>query len=84
MRAVIALASTVVAALLLGAMEQPQAAPAQAQRWCLRTGSGNSDCSFNTVEQCKASRSGLTSGTCFRARRQHPSSSLTVGRPVET
>jgi hypothetical protein len=72
MRAVIALMPIVVAALLLGATAAPQAALAQTQqRWCLRTGSGNSDCTFTSLAQCKASRSGLTSGTCFRARRQH-------------
>src|SRR5258705_5945104 len=64
MRAVFALSSTLVAAVLLTATE-----PAQAQnaRWCLRgADSGILECAYYTLAQCKATRSGETSGTCVR------------------
>jgi hypothetical protein len=81
MRITIALISTIVAAQLLGATEPAQAAPAQT-RWCLRTDSGNSDCSFDTLKQCQASRFGLTSGSCFRARREHPGTPTAQAAPA--
>jgi hypothetical protein len=68
---------TFVAVLLLSAAEPVQAArapaPTQAQaqsptqRWCLR-GDENTTCTFDTLKQCQASRTG-GHGTCFRARR---------------
>ena len=76
MRAAIAFALTIVAAGLLSVTEPAQAAAAKAkapQRWCLTSESGNSDCTFDTLKQCQASRSGISiTSTCFRARRQHP------------
>ena len=47
--------------------------PAQAQcgTWCLRGESGTS-CTFHTLAQCKAARSGATFGTCGRRTRPLP------------
>ena len=71
MKAVIPLMLTFVAALFLSAIEpaQAQRAPAQKQpqRWCLK-GDEGTNCSFDTLKQCQATRVG-GHGTCFRARR---------------
>jgi Protein of unknown function (DUF3551) len=67
MRAVIALTSTLLAALLLSATE-----PAQAihnAHWCLVGGSGDKHCSYNTLAQCNASRTGA-GGHCVRNPRR--------------
>ena len=68
MRAVIALTLTLLGALLLSATE-----PAQAQcgTWCLRGEEGTS-CSYNTLKQCQAARSGATIGSCGRRRNPLP------------
>ncbi len=59
---------------LVGAtgLVQAQRAPAQAkhEHWCLR-GHSSTDCSYNTLAQCKAARGAGGYGTCSRARRPH-------------
>ena len=64
MRTFIALTLAFVAALLLSA---PEPAQAQRGRWCFRTSSGNVDCSYLTLAQCKASRP--LQATCFPSNR---------------
>jgi hypothetical protein len=76
MRATIALACTIVAAQLLSATGPAQAAPkakAQApaaERWCLRTESGGSDCTYHSLAQCRATNPGQNTD-CWRSRREH-------------
>jgi hypothetical protein len=62
---------------LVGAeLAQAQRAPAQPpQRWCYQSPDGMTDCSYDTLAQCKASRP--LQSVCFRARRP----SQTAGRP---
>jgi hypothetical protein len=76
MRATIALACTIVAAQLVSATGPAQAAPAKAkaqaaERWCLRTESGGSDCGYRSLEQCNATRAGNAYSFCWRSRREH-------------
>ena len=76
MKATIALACTIVAAQLLSAIGPAQAAPAKAkaqgeERWCLRTESGGSDCTYHSLAQCNATRSGNAYSFCWRSRREH-------------
>ena len=77
MRATIALACTIVAAQLLSATGSAQAAPAKAkaqaqaaERWCLRTESGGSDCTYHSLAQCRATNPGQNTD-CWRSRREH-------------
>jgi hypothetical protein len=67
------LVSAVVGAALalVGATELAQAAQAKHEHWCLR-GQSSTDCSYNTLAQCKAARGAGGYGTCSRARRPHP------------
>jgi hypothetical protein len=66
MRATIALACTIVAAQFLSTTGPAQAAAkpkaqvqAQAEeRWCLRTESGGSDCTYHSLAQCRATNPG--------------------------
>jgi hypothetical protein len=69
MRAVILLTSTLLGVLLLSATE-----PAQAQcgSWCMRGVEGSVSCSYNTLAQCRAARSGVTLENCFRRTRPLP------------
>jgi len=56
-------------------------AQAQAQRWCYQSPDGMTDCSYDTLAQCKASRP--LQSTCFRARKSqgfYSRGSQTVGR----
>ena len=78
MKATIALACTIVAAQLLSATGPTQAAPAKAkaqaqtaERWCLRTESGGSDCGFHSLAQCNETRAGNAYSFCWRSRRAH-------------
>jgi hypothetical protein len=75
MRATIALACTIVAAQLLSATGPAQAAPAKAkaeagERWCLRTESGGSDCTYHSLAQCNATRAGNAYSFCWRSDHQ--------------
>ena|SRR5215472_16743100 len=69
---------------LVGTAElaQAQRAPAQPpQRWCYNSPDGMTDCSYDTLAQCKASRP--LNSVCFRGRRSqafYPRGSQTVGR----
>jgi hypothetical protein len=69
---------------LVGAtgLAQAQRAPAQAvQRWCYQSPDGMTDCSYDTLAQCKASRP--LQSYCYRGRRSqafYPRGSQTVGR----
>ena len=65
MKSLIGLIMTFGVILLLSATDPVQA---QQQRWCLRA-QGAADCSFDTLDQCKATRGPGGYGTCFRARR---------------
>ena len=79
MKATIALACTIVAAQFLSTTGPAQAAAkpkaqvqAQAEeRWCLRTESGGSDCTYHSLAQCNATRSGNAYSFCWRSRREH-------------
>lgn len=69
---------------LVGATElaQAQRAPAQPpQRWCYQSPDGMTDCGYDTLAQCKASRP--LQSYCFRARRSGARASQTVGRPQD-
>jgi hypothetical protein len=65
------------------------ASPSVAQQphsWCLRSAdSGSLDCNYDTAAQCRASRSGVTSGTCQRNPRRfapvQPAAAAAVGSP---
>jgi hypothetical protein len=42
-----------------------------AERWCLRTESGGSDCGFHSLAQCNETRAGNAYSFCWRSRRAH-------------
>jgi hypothetical protein len=67
---------------LVGAtgLAQAQRAPAQAlEHWCFHSPDGMTDCSYNTLAQCKASRP--LQAVCFRGHRSSAQRTpQTVGR----
>jgi hypothetical protein len=77
---IIAVAAGALALAGATGLAQAQRAPAQSH-WCYQSPDGMTDCSYNTLAQCKASRP--LQSTCFRARRSQASnarSPQTTGR----
>ena len=53
------------AALVLSAMTGASAQQGGEGKFCLQTGSGNLDCSYQTEAQCKATMKGTTTESCI-------------------
>jgi Protein of unknown function (DUF3551) len=60
--------SVVVAGMLVlaGATELAQAQQPKPSRWCFKSPEGETDCSYHTLAQCKASRP--LNAACYRGR----------------